>query len=236
MSLHSSALKRELPLDVDVMWNVKPSGRKYGRVNALLSILHSFLHRGAALQHNDGSPVSYLQIDVHERRLTEVRRRQFSIVGHDSAAAFCVLAVGGQHFELFFNYSLFVEAETTFTQYYPSAAVIVRPSDHLHSELVRSPGSWGPDLIWITQDWTGNFILETCHDYLTGQIRQNFRGFKLVPSPWKNMVMGRRPNRREMTFLHNNGFDSPIIADDETDLVSIVRGKAGRYIDHQLRR
>ncbi len=232
---HFNRLSDRLPLPVYVNWNSKPSRKKYGHVNALLATVDAFLQRGAKLRDVQGSDLAQLTIEYSSRKITDRKRRHFHIVGHLSARPLLLLEFEAITFELYFNFHLFLEAKTTFTQYYPSATVIVRPSNYLATEIVRSPGSWGSDIIWMKIDWLGTLILESSPDPLTGLVRKNFRGFKLVTSSFKEFLIGRALNQRERLFLANNGFLSPIVIQND-DILPVLQCSIRQYIDEQLNR
>ena len=131
------------------------------------------------------------------------------------------------------NYHLLVETSTTYHQYYPSASVILRCHNFLHSTFLPSPGSWGPDIIGMTYDWEGTFILETSLECLSTQRRKNFRGFKLVPSFYKYIIFSRKQTKSEMTFLSNNGFHNVEVYDSFADSSNWIEDKVYHFLSAQ---
>lgn len=223
-------LSSSVPPRVDVDWDKKPSVKKYGHVNALLAVLSTFDKSSASFLDHEGKPLSQLTIRPLHRKITDRQRRNFTIVGHGSCHPLLLLQADDLLFEVYFNNHLFVETETTFRQYYPSASVILRCRNFLWSKLVPSPGSWGSDIISITLDWKGTLILETCYKELTGHIRRNFRGYKLVPSTHKHFVTSRRPRKSELTFLKNNGFENVIVGETTEECVPRIEERIESYL------
>lgn len=56
--------------------------------------------------------------------------------------------------------------------------------------------------------------MEAAQFGLTGAVRKNFRGFKLLDVAGKHIVMMGKPPKSESSFLANNGFMRPIVAPD----------------------
>ncbi len=219
-----------LGVPVEVDWDRKPSAGKYGKVNTLLAALSYFQRQGGVLLDLDGKELSTLIIRPMKRKLTNSKKRVFTIVGHSTGHPMLVVRAGALHLEVYFNYHLFVETETTYRQHYPSASVIVRCRNFLQSTLVPSPGSWGSDIIGMTYDWEGTLIIETAQYGITGQIRRNFRGYKLVPTNHKHFVTSRQPPKRETVFLENNGFKSVVAGMSMQDCIPRIDGAVRSYV------
>jgi hypothetical protein len=178
--------------------------------------------------------IGALTVAPVKRKLTDQQKRHFSIVGHNTASPILIGRLDKLEVEVYFNHHLFVEAETTYRQYFPSASVILRPRKWLKSYLVRSPGSWSSDIISLTQDWAGTFILEAMETGLTGCVRRNFRGYKLVPAREKLLVTRLQPLVSERKLLSNNGFTNVIISDDVDSCWRALSRELTRYIRDQI--
>jgi hypothetical protein len=213
-------LTNALPLDIHVAWDKKPSAEKYGHVSTLLTILAALHQEGASFADVQHGQVTSLHISPIRRRLTDHRKRIFTIVGHETGAPLLYAEVDRLVLEIYFNYHCFVEADTTYRQYFPSATVIVRCSNFLTGGYVRSPGSWGSDAAFMTSDWEGTLIVENAIAKVPNALRRHFRGFKLAPTPYKFLVTGSPPNTREYAFIANNGFIALFPSPDVDDLIN----------------
>ncbi len=225
-------LLKIVPFTISVDWDVKPSIQKYGHVNTLLAVTRALHARGAAFTDATGRPISSLRITPLKRKLTDAKKRHFSIVGHSTGSPLLVAVLSPLRVEIYFNQHFFIETETTYRQYFPSASVILRPRNFLRTSLVPSPGSWGPDITSLTFDWEGTFILEAVASTLTGRVRDNFRGYKLVPTKDKYFLAPKRPTARERQLLRNNGFTSLILGAG----VGPLWKPLSQYIDRQVAR
>lgn len=206
------ALTSELPFHIAVDWDMRASALKYGHVNSLLMVLRALRAQGGTFADAAGDHVSGLEISPLKRKLTDQHRDHFSIVGHTTSSPILTAQVGRLHLDIYFNQHFYVLTETTVRQYFPSASVIVRASNFLKGALVPSPGSWGSDIIWLTHDWLGTFILEAMEGRLTGWVRRNFPGYKRVAARRRLVLSRHRPSLRERTLLGNNGFTSVIVS------------------------
>ena len=135
-------------------------------------------------------------------------------MGHATSIPMLTSGIDHLDVDIDFNHHFMAETKTTYHQYFPSASVILRPRNFLKGNLTRSPGSWGSDIIWMTHDWTGTFILETVELGLTGVARRNFRGYKLVPVQDKLLISRRRPSGIDRKLLSNNGFTNLIVGNN----------------------
>ena len=229
---HEDLLKN-VPLKIEIDWEKRPSAEKYGCVNALLSVLEAFSSSSGTFYNAKGSEISTLQIHPIKRKLTDKRKRNFTIVGHDTGHPLCFSKVHNLLFEIYANYHLLVETSTTYRQYYPSASVIVRCRNFLQHTFVPSPGSWGSDIIGMSFDWQGTFILETSLESIPTQRRKNFRGFKLVPSALKCILFSRKQSKSEMTFLSNNGFHDVGVFDSSAGWSNWIHDKVNYFLSSQ---
>lgn len=200
------ALSKTVPVGINVKWDKAPSPEKYGAVNSLLALLSFFTENSGEFLYPNGKACSFLTIEPMRRKLCDVRKRNLTIVGHFTASPLLLVAINQLLFEIYFNYHLFVATETTYRQYFPSASVILRCRNFLQSTLTPSPGSWGSDIIQMTFDWDGTFILESSSNGIPTRLRKNFRGFKLIPSVFKYFITQQKFPQSEMKFLRNNGF------------------------------
>ena len=181
-------LVNQIPFDVEVSWDKTPSFQKFGYVNTLLMAILTLDQCGGVLVNEQLESINSVKIHNIRRKLTDRKKSTFSIVGHESGKPILLSKLDPILFEIYFNYHLFVEAETTYHQYFPSAAVIIRCRNYLKRKLVPSPGSWGSDIITMTYDWNGTFIIENVVQKMGSTIRKNFRGYKLAPSPYKYLI------------------------------------------------
>jgi hypothetical protein len=226
-------LKRNVPFPVVVDWDARPSALKYGHVNSLLVVICALHNQEGTFVDPSGKLLNTLKVAPLKRRLTDQRKRTFSIVGHDTAPPMLVARVGHLEVEIYFNQHLFVQTERSYRQYFPSASVILRTRNFLRWDLVPSPGSWGSDIISMTHDSLGTFILEAAESGLTGQVRRNFRGYKFVPAQDKCFLSRRRPPLNERRLLINNGFTNVIIGDNVDSCCPLLSSAVTRYIRDQ---
>jgi hypothetical protein len=112
----------------------------------------------------------------------------------------------------------------------------MRPSNFLRACLVRSPGSWGSDIISLTLDWEDTFILEAEGSALTARVRENFRGYKLIPTKEKYFLAPREPSARDCVLLKNNGFKALVLRGEVDKCWDPLSNKLAHYIDRQLAR
>jgi hypothetical protein len=229
-------LKRNVPFPVVVDWDARPSALKYGHVNSLLAVIRALHDQEGTFFDASGKSLTTLEVAPLKRRLTDQRKRTFSIVGHDTASPMLIARVGQLEVEIYLNQHLFVQTETTYRQYFPSASVILRTRNFLIWGLVPSPGSWGSDIISMTYDWLGTLILEVAESGLTGQVRRNFRGYKFVPARDKLFLSRRRPPLTERRLLNNNGFANVIIGDNVEGCWPVLSSEVSRYIREQTGR
>jgi hypothetical protein len=227
------ALLKNVPLKIEIDWEKRPSAEKYGCVNALLSVLEAFSISSGSFYNTKGIKISTLQIYPIKRKLTDKKKRNFAIVGHDTRHPLCLSKVHDLLFEIYANYHFLVETSTTYRQYYPSASVIVRCRNFLQYTIVPSPGSWGSDIIGMSFDWEGTFILETSLVSIPTQRRKNFRGFKLVPSAFKYVLFSREQSKSEMAFLSNNGFNDVGVFDSSAGWSSWIQDKVNYFLSSQ---
>ena len=229
-------LIKAVPLPIFVDWDARPSAAKYGHVNSLLAVLRVLGKLGATFTTPQGATISRLTVAPVKRKLTDGHKQHFAIVGHETANPIAVGVLGELYIDVYFNHHLFVEVETTYRQYFPSASVILRPRNFLECRLVPSPGSWGSDIIGMTYDWAGLFILEAVYYDLAGVARRNFRGYKLVPASEKHFLAPNQPGNREARFLENNGFVRLICgANVETCWPALLK-EVTRYVREQTGR
>jgi len=200
-------LSQSLPLNITVRWDKAPSSEKYLYVNTLLSALSYFKDCSASFIDIDGKPCSALTIQPLRRKLCDSEKRNFTIVGHHTSKPLLLIIYKNLIFEVYFNHHLFTETETTYKQYFPSASVILRCRNFLKGYLTRSPGSWGSDIIKMTSDWEGTFILESCINEIPVRLRKNFRGYKVIPCSFKYIITCTDIPKSEIKFLKNNGFN-----------------------------
>jgi hypothetical protein len=229
------ALVAGLPFGVNVRWDVAPSAQKYAYVNTLLSILSTFYEEGATLSTAAGTDLRDLIVQPLRRRLTDQKKRTFTLAGHDTATPLVLARLRDHTFEIFFNHHVMVEAETTYRQYFPSAAVIVRCRDLLQWSLTRSPGSWGSDVICMTFDWGGTLLAEAMISGIPSSLRPRFRGYKLVQSPYKFVVAAANPSKRERGFLMRNGVRL-ICGNTAEESLEGLKTHVRSYLEHQLMR
>jgi hypothetical protein len=183
-----------------------------------------------------GNVIQTLNISPVKRKLTDKRKRNFSIVGHHTARPILIARAGQLQVEIYFNHHFFVEPKVSGLQYFPSASVILRSRNFLRSGLARSPGSWGADIRSLTYDWDGTFVLEAAESDLSGQVRRNFRGYKLVTTQDKLFLSRRRPTLNFQRLLSNNGFTNVIVGDDLDTCWPAISREGARYIREQRRR
>jgi len=228
------ALTEALPFAIKVCWDTAPSKEKYCYVNALLAVLAVFQEEDAKFSRPTGDQFSTLEIQPIRHRLTDQSKRNFNIVGHRTSLPLTLAALYGRTFEIFFNHAVMIETATTYRQYFPSAAVIVRSRNFLTPRLTPSPGSWGSDIISMTSDWQGTFFLEAAVSAIPRRHRHHFRGYKLIPSEYKYVVAGGKPQKTEQLFLQRNGMQL-IFGAPSVSLVT-VKSKVRSYIIDQLSR
>ena len=226
-------LKRHVPFPVFVDWEARPSALKYGHVNSLLAVIRALHDQGGTFFDASGQSLTSLTITPVRRKLTDQHKRIFSIVGHETARPILIAMVGKLQVYVYFNQHFFVQTETTYRQYFPSASVILRPRNFLGWDLVPSPGSWGSDIISMTHDWLGTFVLEATESGLTGQVRRNFRGYKFVPARDKLFLSRGRPPLTDRRLLSNNGFPNVIIGDHMGICWPVLSREVTRYIEEQ---
>jgi hypothetical protein len=226
-------LKGKVPFSVLVDWETRPSAQKYGHVNSLLAVICTFHVQGAAFTDSDGKAIDALEISSVKRKLTDKHKKNFALVGHATAIPLLTFILDHLIVDVYFNHHFMTETETTYRQYFPSASVILRPRNFLKGNLIRSPGSWGSDIIWMTHDWTGTFILETVELGLTGRARRNFRGYKLVPVQDKLLISRRRPSGIDRKLLSNNGFTNLIVGNNLDACLPALSREVVRYIRDQ---
>jgi hypothetical protein len=99
-----------------------------------------------------------------------------------------------------------------------------------------SPGSWGSDIISLSHDWPGTFILEAAEAGLAKQIRRNFRGYRLAPAQYKLFLSRRRLPVQEQRRLENNGFTTVIVGQSAQDCGSVFAREVSHYIQDQIAR
>jgi hypothetical protein len=201
------ALTQKFPVDIDVNWDKAPSVEKYGAVNVFLVLLSVFIENSGKLLLPNRKDCSLLTIQPMKRKLCDVRKRNFTIIGYPTTSPLLLCEIDPLIFEIYFNYHLFVIVETTLRQYFPSASVMVRCQNFLQSHLTPSPGSWCGDIIPITFDWDGTFILETSSNGVPTKLRKKFRGFKFIPSIFKYFITREELPHSEKKFIENNGFE-----------------------------
>jgi hypothetical protein len=208
-----------LPFELSVDWNKVPTPGKYGQLNALLAISVSMMRHEAQFLDPDGQPLKRLNISLIRRKLTDRQKKNFALVGHRTGYPMYFAQIRDLVYEVFFNYHFLVNTNTGRRQYFPSASVILRCRNFLEWKYVRSPCSWGPDIILILEDLRGTLVIETAfYGYLPRRLRSNFRGFKYVAAGSKYFITAVKPTRAEEQFLRNNGFE-PILAPAEVDEV-----------------
>lgn len=229
-------LSQSIPVNIDVEWNRAPSPKKYGSVNTLLALLSFFTERSGQLLYPDGNPCFLLTIKPMQRKLCDVRKENFKIVGHSTASPLLLVAINQLLFEIYFNYHLFVETETTFRQYFPSASVILRCQKFLHSRQIPSPGSWGSDIIQMTFDWDGTFILESSPNCVPTRLRKNFRGFKFAPSVFKYFITQQKLPLAEMKFIKKQNFQEVITTTSIKSGVNNIHSFAQFFLEAQDQR
>jgi len=229
-------LTKTVPFTISVDWDVSPSALKYGHVNTLLAAVRAFHDRGAVFADSKGRPISVLRIAPLKRKLTDVSKKRFSIVGHSTGGPLLIAALGELQVEIYFNQHFFVGAETTCRQYFPSASIILRPRNFLRTSLVPSPGSWGADIISLIYDWKGTFILEAAASAFAGRVRDNFRGYKLVPVKDKYFLAPKAPSARERELLENNGFTKLILGVYVGTCWPLLSRNVTHYIDRRFAR
>jgi hypothetical protein len=230
------ALSQKLSLNIDVDWGRLPSPSKYGGVNSVLALLLFLSENSGEFLHPNGEACSTLTIEPMHRKLCDQGKRNFTIVGHPTGRPLLLVAVGKLLFEIYFNYHLFVETETTYCQYFPSASVILRCQNFLWSTYTRSPGSWGSDIIQMNFDWDGTFILESSVSGVPTRLRKNFRGFKFIPSVYKYFITQQKLAQSETQFLRNNGFQGVVISGSTEAGTNEIRKFAQIFLVAQARR
>lgn len=229
-------LRENIHFPVTVDWDKKPSPAKYGHVNSLLEVIYALQEHQASFTASAGTAIAPLTIAGVRRRLTDQHKKKFSIVGHNTAHPILIAYIGELKIEIYFNHHLFVQAQTTPTQYFPSASVILRPRNFLRWDLMPSPGSWGSDIISLSYDWPGTFILEAAEADLAKQIRRNFRGYRLAPTQYKLFLSRRRLPLHEQQRLENNGFTTVIVGQNAEDCFPVFTREVSRYIQDQSNR
>jgi hypothetical protein len=227
-------LVSKIPATVAVEWDRRPSAQKYGHTNALLAVVASLIQLGGVLTDHEGAGVTSLCIAPIKRRLTDKQKRVFSIVGHETARPLVRITLEALTYEVYFNHHLFVQTETTYRQYFPSASVVLRCEDHLQRMYSVSPGSWGSDVIQLTTDWPGTVIVEASLRLPSGPTRRNFRGFKLLETPYKYLMTASAPTKSESIFLRNNGFEDIIVCHSAEEGLATVSGHIAAY-HHTMR-
>lgn len=226
-------LSRDIGFPVVVDWDKRPSAVKYGHVNSLLSVIYALQQNEATFVDARGAGIDTLTIAPVKRLLTDIHKKKFSIVGHNTAQPLLIANVGKLQLQIFFNHHFFVQTETTPTQYFPSASVILRPSNFLKWDLVPSPGSWGSDIISLSYDWPGTLVLEAAEARLAGRVRHNFRGYRLVPAQYKLFLSRRRLPLSEQRRLGNNGFATVLVSQTAEECVPVLAQEVDRYIRDQ---
>lgn len=229
-------LSKNVPVSINVKWDKVPSIGKYGAVNSLLVLLSFFTENSGELLYPNGKACSLLTIEPMRRKLCDVRKRNFAIVGHSTTSPLLLVAINQLLFEVYFNYHLFVQTETTYRQYFPSASIILRCRNFLQSTLTPSPGSWGSDIIQMTFDWDGTFILESSSNGVPTRLRKNFRGFKFIPSVFKYLITQQKLPLSEMKFIKNNGFREVITTASIKPGVDQIRTFAQIFLVAQAKR
>ena len=165
-------LVEKLPMGIDVMWDKAPSFDKYGHVNCFLTALIALSRVGGTFTDFDGHELKSIIVQPLRRKLTDKKKRWFSIVGLNEYPPAWVCTLNDLVIEVYFNHHFFYEAETTGRQYYPSASTILRCRNFLHWNYVLSPGSWGSDIAHLTFDWDGTYILEAGREI--GDVRSGY--------------------------------------------------------------
>ena len=229
-------LSQRIPVNIDVKWDKAPSPKKYGSVNSLLILLSFFVENSGELLYPDGKVCSLLTIEPMRRKLCDVRKRNFTIVGHITASPLLLVSINQLLFEIYFNYHLFVETKTTYRQYFPSASVILRCRNFLQSMLTPSPGSWGSDIIQMTFDWDGTFILESSPNGVPTRLRRNFRGFKFIPSVFKYFISQQKLPSSEVKFIKNQGFQEVVTTTSIKFSANKIRTFIQIFLDAQAER
>jgi hypothetical protein len=229
------ALSKNIPVGIDIKWDISPSIEKYGAVNSLLALLSFFVENSGKFLYPNGKACSLLTIKPMRRKLCDVKKINFTIVGHPTASPLLLVVISQLLFEIYFNYYLFVETKTTCRQYFPSASVIVRCRNFLQSMYTRSPGSWGSDIIQMTFDWKGTFILESSSSAIPKRLRKNFRGFKFIPSVFKYFITHQKLPPPEMKFIKNNGFEIITTASIKSG-VAQIQTFAQIFLEAQVKR
>jgi len=79
-------LKRDVPFTVLVDWETRPSALKYGHVNSLLAVIRAFHDQKSTFVDTEGTSTNTLKVAPIKRKLTDQRKRSFSIVGHETAS------------------------------------------------------------------------------------------------------------------------------------------------------
>jgi hypothetical protein len=229
-------LKAGLAVPLKVTWDKKASVEKYGRVNAFLAVLRVFQELRFKVFTPEAQSKCQLVLRPADRRLTDRRKRSFTIVGHDTGRPITSLRRGGLTIDLYFNYHFFVQAETTCRQYFPSASVILRLRNFLRMAITPSPGSWGSDIIGITVDWPGTAVIETAVVDIPAPLRRHFRGYKLVPAAGKLLLTSRKPRTKFAQLLRNNRFDLSVEVSDAQGCIVALRKFVDDFLSVQERR
>jgi len=93
----------QLPFVIDVIWDKAPSFEKYGHVNCLLTLMLALHKRGGTFTDVDGRRLKSQTIKPLHRKLTDIKKRWFSIVGLNDVSPFWVYNFENLAFEIYFN-------------------------------------------------------------------------------------------------------------------------------------
>lgn len=229
-------LTKRLSFDVEVLWDRAPSQAKYGHVNSLLTGLVVLVENNCELKEPGGNVVNKLIIAPLRRKVTDKKKRKFSIIGLPNVTPLIVTEYNGLLLEVYFNYHFFYETSTTFRQYFPGASLCIRPRNFLNGSLVPSPGSWGSDITSLDWDWDGTLIVETGLTGVTPSARKSFRGFKYMPSVFKIFLCAATPPVTEQRYIRNNGFDILVAQGDADNAYVELADRILNFLKQQHKR
>lgn len=229
-------LVEELPFDIHVVWDKAPSFDKYGHVNCFLTSVIALYKRGGSFTDAEGRKLESVVIQPLRRKLTDKKKRSFSIVGLNDVSPTWVYKLDELVIEIYFNYHFFYETDTTYRQYFPSACAILRCRNFLQWSFVPSPSSWGGDIVHLTFDWNGTYILEAGSHGVKTAFRKNFKGYKYFPSKFKYFISSKQLPKSELEFILNNGFEVLVSETGDSQPDKTIKSTVDHFLDQQLKR
>jgi len=207
------ALREGVPCQICAFWNVKSSLEKLTQVNTTLRFL-------ILLDQNYGAKIhanNTINFEPLKRKLWDRNGRYIVGYGMKSLVNF---KVSNNSYKLFFNGSIFVDVETTFTELFPSATITVSEvSDKL--TWTRTPLSRNGDVTATDFNSEKALFIETTTGYLNRRLRKYFKGWKHVGTRNKYLIYVNKMSVTDREFIKNNGFTyyGPVSNGSEIDVV-----------------